>query len=145
MQFKNLVGLQLVREIVNLNSDGTPGLAYRNLIKPGDTVTFEAGKNLTVVQPSTDPAKFTFALNSKLEGITQVGGNGTTITFNQGGIGLGGDNAPKKITGVANGTDEHDAVNFGQLQNIIAANGSTETRTAAKLFATVNIFLHCFS
>ena len=112
---------------VNLNSDGTPGLAYRNLIKPGDTVTFEAGKNLTVVQPSTDPAKFTFALNSKLEGITQVGGNGTTITFNQGGIGLGGDNAPKKITGVANGTDEHDAVNFGQLQNIIAANGSTET------------------
>lgn len=51
---------------VNLNSDGTPGLAYRNLIKPGDTVTFEAGKNLTVVQPSTDLAKFTFALNSKL-------------------------------------------------------------------------------
>ena len=112
---------------VNLNSDGTPGLAYRNLIKPGDTVTFEAGKNLTVVQPSTDPAKFTFALNSKLEGITQVGGNGTTITFNQDGIGLGGDNAPKKITGVANGTDEHDAVNFGQLKNVIAANGSTET------------------
>ena len=112
---------------VNLNSDGTPGLAYRNLIKPGNTVTFEAGKNLTVVQPSTGPAKFTFALNSKLEGITQVGGNGTTITFNQNGIGLGGDNAPKKITGVANGTDEHDAVNFGQLKNIIAANGSTET------------------
>ena len=112
---------------VNLNSDGTPGLAYRNLIKPGNTVTFEAGKNLTVVQPSTGDAKFTFALNSKLEGITQVGGNGTTITFNQDGIGLGGDNAPKKITGVANGTDEHDAVNFGQLQNIIAANGSTET------------------
>ena len=112
---------------VNLNSDGTPGLAYRNLIKPGSEVIFEAGKNLTVVQPSTGPAKFTFALNSKLEGITQVGGNGTTITFNQDGIGLGGDNTPKKITGVANGTDEHDAVNFGQLKNIIAANGSTET------------------
>ena len=112
---------------VNLNSDGTRGLGYRNLIKPGSEVIFEAGKNLTVVQPSTGPAKFTFALNSKLEDITQVGGNGTTITFNQNGIGLGGDNAPKKITGVANGTDEHDAVNFGQLKNIIAANGSTET------------------
>ena len=83
-------------------------------VKAGDKVTFKAGENIKLKQAGKD---FTYSLNPVLSNITSIGGNGTTMTFKDAGVDLGG----KKITNIAPGTDGTDAVNKSQLD--AAVNG----------------------
>ena len=81
-------------------------------VKAGDKVTFKAGKNIKLKQAGKD---FTYSLNPVLSNITSIGGNGTTMTFKDAGVDLGG----KKITNIAPGTDSTDAVNKSQLDTAV--------------------------
>ena len=83
-------------------------------VKAGDKVTFKAGENIKLKQAGKD---FTYSLNPVLSNITSIGGNGTTMTFKDAGVDLGGN----KITNIAQGTDGTDAVNKSQLD--AAVNG----------------------
>lgn len=103
-------------------------------VKAGDTVTFKAGKNLTVTHNNTNKS-FEFATTDTPEfSSVQFGNNGPKITND-------GDNlkvtkadgtSPTKITNVANGSDGNDAVNVNQLKASgwkIAGNNKTEVDT----------------
>ena len=81
-------------------------------VKAGDKVTFKAGENIKLKQAGKD---FTYSLNPVLSNITSIGGNGTTMTFKDAGVDLGG----KKITNIAPGTDGKDAVNKSQLDTAV--------------------------
>ena len=81
-------------------------------VKAGDKVTFKAGENIKLKQSGKD---FTYSLNPVLSNITSIGGNGTTMTFKDAGVDLGG----KKITNIAPGTDGTDAVNKSQLDTAV--------------------------
>ena len=81
-------------------------------VKAGDKVTFKAGENIKLKQAGKD---FTYSLNPVLSNITSIGGNGTTMTFKDAGVDLGG----KKITNIAPGTDGTDAVNKSQLDTAV--------------------------
>ncbi|PMC13760.1 hypothetical protein CJ230_11990, partial [Oligella urethralis] len=77
----------------------------KQLVKAGNTVTFEAGDNLTLKQDGT---QFTFATKKDVSfNSVKVGG----VTVDSTGINAGN----TKITNVAAGEDKSDAVNFGQL------------------------------
>ncbi|MBO7555578.1 MAG: hypothetical protein J6T41_06380, partial [Neisseriaceae bacterium] len=109
--------------------DGDTVLA--NIAKGSDTVTsVEAGDSNIVVTPDmTDPSKpkYTVALNPNVDlgdsgslktGDTTINNNGVTV----GGVSLtkdGLDNGGNKITHVAAGVDDTDAVNVGQLNDAI--------------------------
>ncbi|TPH20645.1 hypothetical protein EUX52_07450 [Haemophilus haemolyticus] len=80
-------------------------------VKAGDKVTFKAGENIKLKQVGKD---FTYSLNPVLSNITSIGGNGTTMTFKDAGVDLGG----KKITGLAPGEAPTDAVNKSQLDKV---------------------------
>ncbi len=101
-------------------------------VKAGDTVTFKAGKNLTVSHTANS---FEFATTDTPEFTSvQFGNNGPKITND-------GDNlkvtkadgtSPTKITNVANGSDDNDAVNVNQLKASgwkVAGNNKTEVDT----------------
>ncbi|WP_448976746.1 YadA-like family protein [Neisseria sp.] len=103
-------------------------------VKAGDTVTFKAGKNLTVTHDNANKS-FEFATTDTPEfSSVQFGNNGPKIT----GV---GDNlkvtkadgtSPIKITNVANGSDDNDAVNVSQLKASgwkVAGNNKTEVDT----------------
>jgi len=81
-------------------------------VKAGDKVTFKAGENIKLKQAGKD---FTYSLNPVLSNITSIGGHGTTMTFKDAGVDLGG----KKITNIAPGTDGTDAVNKSQLDTAV--------------------------
>ena len=81
-------------------------------VKASDKVTFKAGKNIKLKQAGKG---FTYSLNPVLSDITSIGGNGTTMTFKDAGVDLGG----KKITNIAPGTDDKDAVNKSQLDTAV--------------------------
>src|SRR5699024_3851376 len=88
------------------------------VISADDTATFNAGNNLTVDQSGQT---ITYALNKDLTGLNsvQVGGDsGPTISGDgNGNVKVGGDSGkPVKITNVADGTDDNDAVNVSQLE-----------------------------
>ncbi len=101
-------------------------------VKAGDTVTFKAGKNLTVSHTANS---FEFATTDTPEFTSvQFGNNGPKITND-------GDNlkvtkadgtSPTKITNVANGSDGNDAVNVNQLKASgwkVAGNNKTDVGT----------------
>ncbi len=101
-------------------------------VKAGDTVTFKAGKNLTVSHTANS---FEFATTDTPEFTSvQFGNNGPKITND-------GDNlkvtkadgtSSTKITNVANGSDGNDAVNVNQLKASgwkVAGNNKTEVDT----------------
>ncbi|MDH2273725.1 ESPR-type extended signal peptide-containing protein [Moraxella porci] len=118
-----------------IGAGNNAGDAFANeLINPGDTVTLEAGKNLTVAQTN---GKFVFATADDVEftsvkadtitagdtvmnkdGITikaPVEGNAdNTVSLTKDGLNNGGN----RITNVAPGVDATDAVNVSQLQGI---------------------------
>ncbi|STZ05393.1 Haemagglutinin [Moraxella ovis] len=86
-----------------------------HLIKTGDTLTVEAGKNIKLKQ---DDGKISIATKDDVNfSSVQFGGNGPKITKDdQGGIKVSNkDGQPVKITNVANGTELSDAVNVKQL------------------------------
>lgn len=103
-------------------------------VKAGDTVTFKAGKNLTVTHNNTNKS-FEFATTDTPEfSSVQFGNNGPKITNDGNTIKVSGANGTDsvKITNVANGSDGNDAVNVNQLKASgwkIAGNNKTEVDT----------------
>ncbi len=103
-------------------------------VKAGTRVTFDAGKNIEIDHSTAN--KFTFkTVDSPVFTTVQIGGGkGPKIT----GV---GDNlkvtkadgtSPTKITNVANGSDDNDAVNVSQLKASgwkVAGNNKTEVDT----------------
>lgn len=106
-------------------------------VKAGDTVTFKAGKNLTVTHNNTNKS-FEFATTDTPEfSSVQFGNNGPKITNNGNTIKVSGANGTDsvKITNVADGKDDNDAVNVSQLKASgwnIAGNGKTKVDTINK-------------
>jgi len=95
-----------------------------------DLVKLKAGKNIVIDQSTKD---FKFSVSPALTDITSVSGAGTTMAFGADGITLN----DKKITGVANGVADKDAVNVSQLNalgnNTIKLGGNTGTTNAQTL------------
>ena len=110
------------------------GSATATKVVPGDTVTFSAGKNLTVAQTlGTNAQQYTYSLNKDVDltnagsltvGGTTVTNGGVTITAPTGGTttnvtltNAGLNNGGNKITNVAEGKADTDAVNVKQLKD----------------------------
>ncbi|WP_374058443.1 beta strand repeat-containing protein, partial [Fusobacterium periodonticum] len=132
---------------------GTPSA---QLVKNGSTVSYVAGDNLTVAQDVTaGDHKYTYSLNKELKDLTSaefktaagdktvINGDGLTvspatpgtapISITKDGISAG----DKKITNVAAGKADTDAVNVSQLKtvtdNTIKLGGDTGTTDSVKL------------
>ena len=94
-------------------------------VKPGNKVTFSAGDNLKVKQSinnTTGDQEYTYSLNPVLTGITSIANTagGPTMTFGGNSINITGGSlnmGNSKITNLAPGTDDKDAVNLKQLKD----------------------------
>ena len=103
------------------NGGTLTGSATATKVVPGDTVTFSAGKNLTVAQTlGTNTQQYTYGLSSALKDIESIQNGTSKITLNNGGgTTISGGNLSvdgNKITNLAPGTDDSDAVNYKQLK-----------------------------
>ena len=109
-------------KVTSANNGGTTNGTTSEKVSPGDTVTFSAGKNIVLDQAGK---QFTYSLNKDVDltkdgsltiGDTVINNAGMTITggpsVTKNGINAGN----KKITNVAPGTDDTDAVNVKQLK-----------------------------
>ncbi|QQN39516.1 ESPR-type extended signal peptide-containing protein [Acinetobacter sp. CS-2] len=127
-----------------LAADGTTGT---ELINPSDTVTFKTGSsNLTVKR---DGANITYDLarNINVDSV-QFGANGPKITNDGNNIKIGDkDGKATKITNVAAGTDDTDAVNVSQLKAVeatankgwnLTTNGKADSKSNVKPGDTVD-------
>ena len=120
------------------NGGALTGSATATKVVPGDTVTFSAGKNLTVEQTlGTNTQQYTYGLSSTLKDIESIQNGASKITLNNGGgTTISGGNLSvdgNKITKVAPGTDDTDAVNYSQIKGlrteVKAGTGITVTPT----------------
>ena len=121
--------------IAAASGNGTNGT--EDNVKAGTKVTFDAGKNIEIDHSTAN--KFTFkTVDSPVFTTVQIGGNkGPKITGDGNKIKVSGANGTDsvKITNVANGEDDNDAVNVGQLKASgwnIAGNGKTKVDTINK-------------
>ncbi|WP_306575919.1 YadA family autotransporter adhesin, partial [Oligella urethralis] len=97
--------------VIGAGNKADPGAEFSNqLVKAGNTVTFEAGENLTLKQ---DGAQFTFATKKDVSFDRVTVGD---VTVDSKGINAGN----TKITNVAAGEADTDAVNVGQLKTVEA-------------------------
>ena len=122
-----------------LNFGGDSGAVFKKQL--GETLTIKGGAPATKLTDNnigviSDGNTLNVKLAKTLTGLTSVTASGTTI--NGAGLTVGGKNYVsstginannQKITGVANGTDPNDAVNFSQLQSAI---GGTAKATTVK-------------
>ncbi|MDO4433193.1 MAG: ESPR-type extended signal peptide-containing protein, partial [Alysiella sp.] len=117
----------------NVTSAGNKGTGTQSveLVKAGNTVTYTGGKNINVVQNGTN---FTFetkddvAFTTVTTGNTKLDTNGITISnpadpsknvsLTNNGLNNGGN----KITNVAEGSADTDAVNVKQLKDYVSGN-----------------------
>ncbi|WP_158664187.1 hypothetical protein, partial [Glaesserella parasuis] len=96
-------------------------------ISDGETVALKNGKNINVTHNNKE---LTFATIATPEFTSvQYGNGGPKITSTGGNLKVTGadDNAPVKITNVAEGTETNDAVNKGQLDNATVTYFHTNT------------------
>ena len=126
--------------VVSSNNGGSvTGTQASKKVSPGDTVTLSAGKNIVLDQ--TDK-QFTYSLNKDVDltkdgsltiGDTKVNNDGLTITGGPSVTKIGINAGNKKITNVAPGTDDTDAVNVKQLKSakteVKAGNGVTVAKS----------------
>ena len=103
------------------NTDGTPTVGN---VKPGTQVTYSAGDNLKVKQTiaANGDQEYKYSLNPVLTGITSIANTATgpKMTFGGNSINITGgslDMGNNKITNLATGTDDKDAVNVKQLKD----------------------------
>ena len=103
------------------NTDGTPTVGK---VKPGNQVTYSAGDNLKVKQTiaANGDQEYKYSLNPVLTGITSIANTATgpKMTFGGSSINITGgslDMGNNKITNLATGTDDKDAVNVKQLKD----------------------------
>ena len=108
--------------VTSANNGGTTNGTTSEKVSPGDTVTFSAGKNIVLDQAGK---QFTYSLNKDVDltkdgsltiGDTKINNGGMTITGGPSVTKTGIDAGNKKITNVAPGTDDTDAVNVKQLK-----------------------------
>ena len=115
---------------------GTSSGETRQSVKPEDSVTLKAGKNMNIAQSSRD---FTFSVSPTLSDISSISGQGTNLNFTANGVSLNN----KKITGVADGTAATDAVNVQQLNAVknspITFTSNTGTSAVKKLGESLKI------
>ncbi|MCK3655924.1 hypothetical protein A4G19_09165 [Pasteurellaceae bacterium Macca] len=101
---------------------GTKGFGKNHNIQMGDSVTIVAGKNLDVSQDKADPSKIILSTQNEVSFTSVTAGNsklnndGLTITNGPSVLSDGIDAGSQKITNVAAGTQDNDAVNFSQLK-----------------------------
>ena len=109
-------------KVTSANNGGTTNGTTSEKVSPGDTVTFSAGKNIVLDQAGK---QFTYSLNKDVDltkdgsltiGDTKINNGGMTITGGPSVTKTGIDAGNKKITNVAPGTDDTDAVNVKQLK-----------------------------
>ena len=109
--------------VTSANNGGTTNGTTSEKVSPGDTVTFSAGKNIVLDQTGK---QFTYSLNKDVDltkdgsltiGDTKVNNDGMTITGGPSVTKTGINAGNKKITNVAAGTDDTDAVNVKQLKS----------------------------
>ena len=109
-------------KVTSLNNGGTTNGTSSEKVSPGDTVTFSAGKNIVLDQAGK---QFTYSLNKDVDltkdgsltiGDTVINNAGMTITGGPSVTKTGINAGNKKITNVASGTDDTDAVNVKQLK-----------------------------
>ena len=109
--------------VTSANNGGTTNGTSIEKVSPGDTVTFKAGKNIVLDQAGK---QFTYSLNKDVDltkdgsltiGDTKVNNDGLTITGGPSVTKTGINAGNKKITNVAAGTDDTDAVNVKQLKS----------------------------
>ena len=110
-------------KVTSANNGGTTNGTTSEKVSPGDTVTFSAGKNIVLDQ---NAKQFTYSLNKDVDltkdgsltiGDTKINNDGLTITGGPSVTKTGIDAGNKKITNVAAGTDDTDAVNVKQLKS----------------------------
>jgi len=115
---------------------GTSSGESKQSVKPEDSVTLKAGKNMNIAQSSRD---FTFSVSPTLSDISSISGQGTNLNFTANGVSLNN----KKITGVADGTAATDAVNVQQLNAVknspITFTSNTGTSAVKKLGESLKI------
>ena len=109
--------------VTSANNGGTTNGSSSEKVSPGDTVTFSAGKNIVLDQAGK---QFTYSLNKDVDltkdgsltiGDTVINNAGMTITGGPSVTKTGINAGNKKITNVAPGTDDTDAVNVKQLKS----------------------------
>ena len=126
-------------KVTSANNGGTTNGTTSEKVSPGDTVTFSAGKNIVLDQAGK---QFTYSLNKDVDltkdgsltiGDTVINNAGMTITGGPSVTKTGINAGNKKITNVAPGTDDTDAVNVKQLKSakteVKAGNGVTVAKT----------------
>ena len=106
--------------VVSSNNGGSvTGTQATKLVNPGNTVTLSAGKNIVLNQ---NDKQFTYSLSSTLKDIESIQNGTSKITLNNGGgTTISGGNLSvdgNKITNVAKGTDDTDAVNYSQIKGL---------------------------
>ena len=110
-------------KVTSANNGGTTNGTTSEKVSPGDTVTFSAGKNIVLDQ---NAKQFTYSLNKDVDltkdgsltiGDTKINNDGLTITGGPSVTKTGIDAGNKKISNVAAGTDDTDAVNVKQLKS----------------------------
>ena len=110
-------------KVTSANNGGTTNGTTSEKVSPGDTVTFSAGKNIVLDQAGK---QFTYSLNKDVDltnggsltiGDTKINNGGMTITGGPSVTKIGINAGNKKITNVAPGTDDTDAVNVKQLKS----------------------------
>ena len=110
-------------KVTSTNNGGTTNGSSSEKVSPGDTVTFSAGKNIVLDQANK---QFTYSLNKDVDltkdgsltiGDTVINNAGMTITGGPSVTKTGINAGNKKITNVAPGTDDTDAVNVKQLKS----------------------------
>ena len=109
--------------VTSANNGGTTNGTSIEKVSPGDTVTFKAGKNIVLDQAGK---QFTYSLNKDVDltkdgsltiGDTVMNNGGMTIAGGPSVTKTGINAGNKKITNVAPGTDDTDAVNVKQLKS----------------------------
>ena len=119
------------------NTDGTPTVGN---VKPGTQVTYSAGDNLKVKQSvaTNGDQEYKYSLNADLKGINSISNSttGPTMTFGGNSINITGGTlnmGNNKITNVAPGTDDKDAVNYSQIKGlrteVVQGTGVTVAKT----------------
>ena len=119
------------------NTDGTPSVGN---VKPGTQVTYSAGDNLKVKQTIAENGdqEYKYSLNADLKGINSISNTttGPTMTFGSNSINITGGSlnmGNSKITNLAPGTDDKDAVNYSQIKGlrteVVQGTGVTVAKT----------------
>ena len=111
-------------KVTSANNGGTTNGTTSEKVSPGDTVTLSAGKNIVLDQAGK---QFTYSLNKDVDltnggsltiGDTKINNGGMTITGGPSVTKTGINAGNKKITNVAPGTDDTDAVNYSQIKDL---------------------------